>query len=401
MLAVLRQRDFAVLWTGGLVSITGDWVLNAALPFFVYERTGSTVATAGMIVAELAPGAVVGSFAGVWVDRLDRRRLLVCTNLLQALAVSPLLAVAHGGPVWIVYSVAAAQSAVAAFSVPAESALLPSLVGPDELVSANALNTLNNRLARLAGVPLGGLLLGFAGLTPVVAADAASFLGAALLVALVRAPGRAPTPPTRFRREWLDGLRVVRADPAVAMVFWVLGLMTFGGTMLDPLYVAWVRNALHGSPQLYGLLLATHAVAGIGGALLVGRLRASLSPRVLMGWSCVVAGAALIAKFELPYAALTFALTTVGGVVSVASAVGVETWAQSVVRDELRGRVFAVLGSSGALFSLGGATVGGVGARYVGVTPMLDVAAALVGLAGVVVLRALPAPARGTDAPAC
>jgi predicted MFS family arabinose efflux permease len=99
------------------------------------------------------------------------------------------------------------------------------------------------------------------------------------------------------------------------MVFWVLGLMTFGGTMLDPLYVAWVRDVLGGSPQVYGLLLATHAVAGIAGALLVGRLRARLSPRVMMGWSSVVAGAALVAKFELPFVALTFALTVLGGLV--------------------------------------------------------------------------------------
>jgi predicted MFS family arabinose efflux permease len=399
MLAVLRQRDFALLWTGGLVSVAGDWVLYAALPFFVYERTGSTVATAGMVVAELGPGVVVGSFAGVFVDRLDRRRLLVAANLLQAAAVSALLVVAHGGAVWLVYVVTAAQSAVAAFSVPAESALLPSLVPAGDLVAANALNTLNNRLARLAGVPLGGLLLGVAGLTPVVAVDVASFAGAALLVALVRPPARSPARRDRFRREWVDGLRVVRHDPAVAMVFWVLGLMTFGGTMLDPLYVAWVRDVLGGSPQVYGLLLATHAVAGIAGALLVGRLRARLSPRVMMGWSSVVAGAALVAKFELPFVALTFALTVLGGLVSVVSAVGVETWAQSVVPDHLRGRVFAALGASGALFSLAGAVVGGVAAGYVGVTAMLDVAAALVLVAGVVVLRALPAQHRRSFRP--
>jgi predicted MFS family arabinose efflux permease len=400
MLAVLRRRDFALLWTGGLVSVAGDWVLNAALPFFVYERTGSTVATAGMIVAELAPGVVVGSFSGVYVDRVDRRRLLVVADLLQALVASALLLVAAGGGVAVVYVVAAAQSAIAAFSVPAESALLPSLVPQADLVAANALNTLNNRIARLAGVPLGGLLLGFGGLTSVVLVDVASFAAAAVLVALVRPPAQAPVARERFRGEWLEGLSVVRRDPAVAMVFWVLGLMTFGGTMLDPLYVAWVRDVLGGSPQVYAFLLATHAVAGIGGAVLVGRLRVHLAPRTLMGWSSVVAGLALALKFALPLVALTFALTVVGGVVSVASAVGVETWAQSAVPDRLRGRVFAALGASGALFSLAGAAVGGVAARYVGVTAMLEVAASLVALAGMVVLRAVPAwknPARVAD----
>src|SRR3712207_814675 len=97
MLSVLRRRDFALLWFGGLVSVAGDWVLYAALPYFVFERTGSTVATAGMIVAALAPGVVLGSVSGVFVDRWDRKRVLVVTNLLQAATVALLLVVPQGG----------------------------------------------------------------------------------------------------------------------------------------------------------------------------------------------------------------------------------------------------------------------------------------------------------------
>jgi predicted MFS family arabinose efflux permease len=109
MLSVLRQRSFAVLWVGGLVSIGGDWILYAALPFFVYERTGSTIATAGMIAAELGPGVIVGSIAGVYVDRLDRRNVLIAANLLQAVTVTALVLVGHGGRVWPDYFTAANQ----------------------------------------------------------------------------------------------------------------------------------------------------------------------------------------------------------------------------------------------------------------------------------------------------
>src|SRR3712207_313815 len=98
MLAVLRRRDFALLWLGGLISIAGDWVLRAALPFFVYARAGSTVATAGMIVAELAPGVLLSSAAGVFVDRWNRKRVLMVSNLLQAVVVALLLVVPDGGP---------------------------------------------------------------------------------------------------------------------------------------------------------------------------------------------------------------------------------------------------------------------------------------------------------------
>lgn len=390
MIRLLRQRNFALLWFGGLVSVAGDWVLYAALPFFVYERTHSTIATAGMVAAELGPSILVGSFAGVYVDRLDRRRVLVVTNALQALAVSALLVVAHGGPLWVVYAVAAGQSVLASFSQPAESALLPSLVAPEVLLAANSLTALNNRLARLVGVPLGGLLLGLLGLAPVVLADSASFLAAGLMIAAVTVPPRVrPAEPESFSGEWREGLRVIRRDHAIAVLFGVLGLMTFGGTMLDPLYVAWVRDALDRGPQTYALLLTAHSVAGIGGSLAAGVWGGRFTPRVLVGRTSLVAGAALIVKFDVPRLELAFGLSLLGGATSVVSSVAIETLVQTTVREDFRGRVFAALGASGALFSLAGAVVGGVAARSVGVTPMLNVAAGLVIVAGVVVLRAL------------
>jgi hypothetical protein len=102
-----------------------------------------------------------------------------------------------------------------------------------------------------------------------------------------------------------------------------------------------------------------------------------------------VAGAALIVKFDLPLLELAFALSLLGGAASVVSSVAIETLIQTTVREDFRGRVFSALGASGALFSLAGAVVGGVAARVVGVTAMLNVAAGLVIVAGAVVLRAL------------
>lgn len=395
MLTLLRQRNFALLWFGGVISIGGDWVLYAALPYFVFERTGSTLATAGMIVAELAPGVVIGSFAGVVVDRLDRRRLLVATNLVQAATVSSLLLVVHGGHVWVVYAVAAIQSVAASFAQPAESALLPSIVDADVLLAANAMTTLNNRLARLAGVPLGGLLLGVGGLAPVVLTDTVSFLVAAVMIAAVVGPPRVEPARTRFDAEWIDGLRLIRRNRTIAVFTGVLALMTFGGTMIDPLYVAWVRDVLGRGPAVYGLLLTTHSVSGIAGTLFVGHNARRLAPRVLMGWSSVVAGLVLMAKWDIALLPIAFALTLVGGLVSVASAIGIETYLQEVVPDAYRGRVFAALGASGGLASLLGASVGGIGATVVGVTVMLNIAALLVAASGVVVLRAITTARRG------
>src|SRR4051794_16146258 len=173
-------------------------MLMAVLPYVVYVRTGSTIATAGMTVAELLPGILLGSVAGVLVDRWDRRRILVVVNMLQAGTVLGLaVLVMDEGLLGVVYVVAAVQSALSAFSLPAESSLLPTLVPDDELVSANAMNALNNRVGRLAGLPLGPVLYATGGLGAVAVADAATFLGAAVLLALMhgRQGARAVAPP--------------------------------------------------------------------------------------------------------------------------------------------------------------------------------------------------------------
>jgi MFS family permease len=393
VLSVLRRRDFGLLWLGGLVSVAGDWVLYAALPYFVYERTGSTIATAGMIVARLVPGFVLGTFAGVYVDRWDRKRVLVVSNLVQAAVVAGLLVVPADGWLWVVYAVAVAQSVVASFSAPAESALLPSLVPDADLLAANALNALNNRVGRLLGLPVGGALLAETGLRGVVLVDCATFVLAALLVAPIAAPRvQRPvaegTDPTTFWQEWRAGLRIVRRERAIAIIFVVIGLMTFGGTMLDPLTVAWVRDVLGGGPQVFAWLLTVHAATGILGTLVVGRFGARFTPRALIGHSSLVAGAALAVRYNVPSVALALSLSAVAGITSVVSSVGVETLVQREIRDEYRGRVFGALGASGALLSLLGASAGGALAEAVGLVPMLNVASGLVALAGVVVLRA-------------
>jgi MFS family permease len=413
MFAVLRRRDFALLWFSGLVSVAGDWVLMTALPYYVYVRTDSTVATAGMTAAELAPAILLSSMAGVFADRWNRKRILVISALVQAGTVLLLLLVRDDGMLWLVYAVAIAQSTVSSFAMPAEAALLPTLVTREEFVQANAMNALNNRLGRLSGVPLGAALLGWFGLDAVVLVDAASFLVAAALVAPIVAPGTtgpaeaeegvaelahdAESAVAAFWREWREGLHVVRDDRTIAVLFAVFGLMTFGGTMIDPLAVPWIRDVLDKGVGVVAALSMTHSVAGIAGSLLVGRYGDRVTPRQLIGWPSILAGIWLLIQFNVALLWVALALTCIGGVTSVASSVGVETLAQERVPEQLRGRVFGSLQGTIWLLSLLGALVGGALGALVGIVPALDLAASLVLLSGVVVLLAIPARMPGAN----
>ncbi len=208
MLNLLRNRNFSLLWLGGLISLMGDWALVVALPFEVYQRTGSTLATAGILLASLLPAVLFGSAAGVFVDRWDRRRLMIVVNVALAIALLPLLAVDALG-IWIVYAVLVVAKLLEQLFVPAEVALLPQLVGEDHLVPANSMSSLNRNLARLVGPVVGGAVVAFGGLTAVVVVDAASFLVAAVLIALI-SPAAEPNRTA--------GNRLASRMPAVASV---------------------------------------------------------------------------------------------------------------------------------------------------------------------------------------
>jgi MFS family permease len=157
--ALLRRRDFGLLWTGGLISETGDWLLLVGLPVWVLQVTGSSLVTATVFLVGLLPSLVMGPVAGVLVDRWDRRRTLVAVSLAEAACLLPLLAVDGRGDLWIVYLVMAVEAALGQLNDPARNALVPALVGRGELVGANGLIGLNGNLARLAG---GVLVVGLA-----------------------------------------------------------------------------------------------------------------------------------------------------------------------------------------------------------------------------------------------
>src|SRR5215212_6920564 len=182
MFTLLRQRNFARLWFGGLISIMGDSVLNVALPFFVYQVSGSTLATAVMVAAELLPRLLFGSVAGVFVDRWDRKNVMILTSVAQGLVILPLLLVRSVESIWIVYLVSFLQTTLAMFFGPAENALLPLLVREEELLAANSLNALNNNIARIIGPPIGGVILAAAGLSGVVLFDSVTFLVAGVML---------------------------------------------------------------------------------------------------------------------------------------------------------------------------------------------------------------------------
>src|SRR5260370_32720790 len=151
----LRHRDLRLMLSAELVSLTGDWALEVGLAYCVYTLTSSTLASALMLIASFAPQIVLGSLAGVLVDRWDPRRTMVVADALLAVGLLPLLAVHRPGQVWIVYAVAAWAGCAHPFFTASARCILPRIVDDRQLLTANALNGQNAVLSRLAGAAIG------------------------------------------------------------------------------------------------------------------------------------------------------------------------------------------------------------------------------------------------------
>ncbi len=397
MLVLLRRRNVALLWWAGAISLTGDWLLNIGLPIVVYTLTGSALITSVVFIIELLPDLLLGSVAGVFVDRWNRRRTMLIVSLLQAVVLLPLLAVHAAAALWLVYFVSVGESVLRQFFVPAQSALLPVLVAEDELLTANSLLSLSNSLARLVGAPLGGVVVGLLGLNGVVLLDAGSFALAGAMIALIRAPAKPTREAARvaasvgaFWREWLEGLQFIWRQRRLAVLFVVEALGGFAQGIFLVLYLVFVLQVLRGGPEAVGLLRGVQAVGGLLGGVAVGMLGKRFSAARMLGLGTVLFGLFDLmiwnAPAFFPSLSLTAALFVVVGIPGVASGAGATTLLQVEAPDEFRGRVVGAFQATISLLLMGGlALAGALGDRF-WVMPMLNVQGSMEVLAGVIAL---------------
>lgn len=392
MLDVLRTRDARFLLVGELISLIGDRALMVALPYFVYDKTGSTLATAALVLAFYLPGLLFSSFAGVLADRLDRKRLLVVSHLLQAGVILGLLLAPHPGWLWMAYAVMFAELTISTLVTPAASALLPSLVKEGHLPQANALFGMSVTTARILGPLVGAALIGWTGLHGVILFDSLTFLLAALLFARLTPPRRAAPPAapsaslwTSWRgmaREWREGLRQVTASRDLRVLFVTMNVTSLGGCLVDPFFVPFVKDRLEAGPQAIGLLSTTVAVGALLGGVIAGKVAGKLAPRWAVGLVTMLVGGMMVAVYQQTTFEVALALLFVMGVPLVVSNVASATLLQRVTPDAYRGRVYGALGTTNALMGVTAVLASGALGGLVGVVPMLTAAGAITVLGG-------------------
>ncbi|HEX2295772.1 MAG TPA: MFS transporter [Actinomycetota bacterium] len=343
--SLLRESvPYRALWIGQMVSLLGSQIRYVAVPYQVFQITGSVLAVGMIGLAEVVPLIAFSILGGAWADRTDRRALIARTQLAMMATSLALAAVTFAGSPSLaaIYALTAVASTFDAIDRPARSAMIPSLVAPGQMAAAMALRQVVFQVTMIVGPLVAGVLIAGAGIGWAYVVDACTFVGA--LVALRWVP---PAPPEGAVAQGAldavkEGLRFSFRTPFILSIFVIdLVAMIFG--MPRAVFPALAERTFDGGAGTLSLLYASVSAGALAGALTSGWVTRVRSQGMAVLVAVTIWGAAItLAGLTLFSLALTMTFLAVAGAADVASAVFRGTMLQENTPDALRGRVTAV-----------------------------------------------------------
>ena len=347
-----------LLFSGQFVSIMGDAVFTGAVAWLAKSLTGRDDATGLAVFLAVLPWLIVGPFAGAWVDRVDRRRAMVASDLARAAVLLGLWAAAGAGALSFPLLAAAAFLVHAASTpfVPARDALLPRLAEGRPLLRVNATFQVAAQLAGLVGFFVGGALLGGSPATgadanarvvAVLGLDGLTFLVSAATIAALVVPPGAPPPPSTGGNVWRRAMRGVAAsvrDPLLLPLLVltavdnlaIMGPATVGAT-------AYVRDDLHLGPRHWAWFEGAMALGYVVGALLLARWGGRLRKGPLILWGMLFDGLTYVPLYVVRSYEAALGWVFLHGLFIPCIVVGRTALVQQRVPEERRGQVFSLV----------------------------------------------------------
>jgi MFS family permease len=343
--ALLTENpSFRRFWLALLVSSTGDRFGSIAMNLYVLKLTGSGGALAGMLAVQSLPSLFIAPLAGVWIDRLSRRRVLLLGNFASALIYGLL---PFTQELWHLYALALLARCAATFLLPAQRALVPDLVESRQVVQANATISAGQQMILLVSASLAGLLVGFAGAGAAFAFNAATYLAANGLLWGIRGELPRTTANSRsvgqFLRELGDGFSFGLRHPGLRIVLIATFCTAIAGAMLGTMEVILISETLGGGDAGYGYMLSLVGLGAIVASLTAPRMdrRFSLPSLYIAG----IVGSGL-GFFVYANAGLLWLAILAAGLHAVPwflRQIVIDSIVQQWAPPHLRGRVFAIL----------------------------------------------------------
>ena len=383
--SVWRDRDFTRLWAATTVSMLGSFVTRTALPFAAILVLGAGAGEVAILrAAELVAGLTVGLVAGAWVDRLRRRPILIWADLGRAALLGSIPIAFAFGSLTLVHLVMVAFGAaiLTTFFDTADRAFLPTVIGRERLVEANATLTGSSSAAEFVGFGIGGWLIQLLTAPVAIALDAVSFLVSAVLLGTIRTAEPAPQPVDQrasVLEEIRDGLRVTLGDPILRPLALADAAVAGFWGVFGAVYLVFATE-IGFAPGVIGLVAAIGGLSSLAGAAIAGRAVRRLGVgRFLIGSMVLVAIGNGFIMLTPDAALLGLACLLAQQLLSDSSMTAFDVVAvsirQATVEDRLLGRVGASFHALAMAAMLLGTVVGGLVAEMVGLRAALAVAA--------------------------
>jgi MFS family permease len=382
-----RQGDFLRLWGAQTVSDFGAWITRTGLPMMAVMGLAATPAQLGMLAAlSSGPALLVGLGAGDFVDHTARRPVLVAADLVRAaiLITLPVAAWLHLLSMLQLYAAGALVAAASALFDIADHAYLPGLVGKDLVTDANAKIGATESLAEMSGPAVAGVLFQWLTAPIAVAVNAATYLASALMLARIRMVEPPPAPGAR-RRGWVDGVvtgaRTSWSDPRVRVLLVQTGVGGLFGGFFSALYIAFVLRNLGLGPVLLGIGIAAGGFGALAGSFLAQPMarRFGVGPTICLTGALSALGTMIVLLAPAnPVAGMACLVVSqlVGDVFGIVPLILATSLRQTVLPQNLLGRVGATFRVAGGGTAVIGALAGGALGQALGLRETLLLAIA-------------------------
>jgi len=361
----LRHRNYRLYFIGQLTSLAGTWMQSAAQAWLVLGLTNSSLMLGVVSFAQFLPILLVGLFAGVVVDRIDRRRMLLGTQTLLMLSAFMLAGLTWSGTVrvWHVIALAAFNGTVSSFDMPGRQSLVVEMVGYEDLANAIALNSMMFNSARMLGPAAAGILIAWLGIGTCFFLNGISFLAVIWSLYLMVIPARTIAGRgTAMFKQLREGLEYVWRHRPIFQQMALAAISNGFGYQYLVLVPLFARNVLHGGAGTYGALVAIQGLGSvIGAATLAWRVTTSgIRTHLIAG--LLISAVGIVAFGVSPWIGLSLAAQLIIGAGLTNFRASNNTLVQLFVSDDLRGRVM----STYQLAAVGLTPIGALAVGYLG-----------------------------------
>lgn len=342
----LRHRNFRLLWTGTLISNTGDWIDQIALNWLVLQTTGSPAMLGLINLCRGVPVLIFTLVGGAAADRMDRRRLMLMTQSSAMVVAVLLMVMVYTGHtvIWLLCLVATLRGTIISFNLPARHSLVSNLVPRDDLPRAIALNAMTMNLTKVLGPLAAGALIATLGLTACFLVNALTFIPVLACLLAMRFPKEEPKTQTgSVMRNIVDGFSYILSNQAVRLLVLIALIPNFFAQPYIALLAIFVSDVYALGPGELGLFTASAACGAIFGGLMVSTF-AKFARRGTTMLALLLAYGGLIVCFAAnPSAGMAPIILFGVGAMHIAYNACNNTILQMIVPDDMRGRVLSVL----------------------------------------------------------